>query len=516
MLPPTLLLHNARIHTLDPARPEATAVAIVADQIVAIGSDETVGALAPPSTQRIDCGGLTLVPGLHDAHIHLLAYARNLSAVDCSPRNAGSIAELQTTLRRAADGMPPGAWLRAAGYDETALKERRHPTRWDLDTAVIDRPVRLYHRSRHACVVNSAALRRAGITIATESPPGGLMERDVITGEPNGVLFETAQDLVRRVMPSPTQGELSAEVAAASLQLLKWGVTALQDATASNAPADWSLFQRLQRSAALQQRVTLMMGLSGFDDVAGWDQQGEAAAGMLRRGAVKLVLDESGGTLHPPQDELDRMAAAVHRSGGQLALHVVTPTALEAAIAALTRAQTDFPRFDPRHRIEHCAVCNPEQAARLAKLGVHVCTQPGFVHESGDRYLAEVPGDQLPWLYPLATLLNASVPLSAGSDAPVAEPNPLVGLHAAMTRRSASGRPVTPGQRLTPLQALSLYTSGAAAACFQEKRLGRVAPGYAADLALLSADPVSDEPGPLLGAHSALTVVAGAVRWSEL
>ncbi|MEK7216811.1 MAG: amidohydrolase family protein, partial [Chloroflexota bacterium] len=317
---PTLLLHHARIHTLDPEQPRATAVAIAGQRIIAVGSDEAIGALASPGIQRIDCGGLTLVPGLHDAHIHLLAYARSLIGVDCSPRNAGSIAELQAILRHAAAQMPRGVWLRAAGYDETALMERRHPTRWELDTAVSDRPVRLYQRSRHASVVNSEALRQAGITAATASPPGGLIERDVITGEPTGVLFETAQDLVRRVVPNPTQGELSAAVAAASLQLLKWGVTALQDATASNAPTDWSLFERLQRSGALQQRVTLMMGISGFDDVVGADRQGNRATGMLRRGAMKLVLNESGGELYPPQHELDRTVMAVHRSGGQLAL----------------------------------------------------------------------------------------------------------------------------------------------------------------------------------------------------
>ena len=510
---PTLLLRHARIHTLDPSRPSAQSVAIAGDRILAAGDDDAIAALASPATQQIDCQGQTLVPGLHDAHIHLLAYARSLSAVDCSSAAVDSIAKLRATLRQAAVRLPPGAWLRAAGYDETALAERRHPTRWDLDAALPDRPVRLYHRSYHACVVNSAALRLAGITSATEAPPGGLIERDLATGEPNGLLYETAQHLVRRVMPGPSAGELAGEVAAASRQLLKWGVTALQDATATNTPEDWSLFEGLQRDGALGQRVTLMLGVDGQRSAIqrGWHPHRET--GMLRLGPVKLVLDESGGRLHPPQGELDRVVTEVHRSGFQLALHVVTAGALEAAIASLDAAQAEFPRNDARHRIEHCSVCTPDQAVRLARLGVHVCSQPGFVYESGDRYLAEVLADQLPWLYPLATLRGASLPLSAGSDAPVASPNPFHGLYGAMTRRSARRRVLDADQRLSPMEALSLYTTGAATACFQEDLQGRIAPGFLADLALLSIDPLEAEPARLFEAESQLTVVGGAIRW---
>jgi len=290
---------------------------------------------------------------------------------------------------------------------------------------------------------------------------------------------------VRRAMPAPAQAEIDHGVAAVSRQLLGWGITAIQDATASNTLDDVEVFRKLQERGLLQQRATLMLG--------------EIALGH----PVKIVFDESTGRLHPSPKEIRARVLAAHRAGNQVALHVVTPEALEAALDAIEYAQCAFQRLDPRHRIEHCSVCTPEQARRIAGLGAVVCTQPGFIHYSGDRYLSDVGPEQLPWLYPLRALLDAGVRVAGGSDSPIAPADPWAALHAAVTRRSASGWEVGPEQGVSVQDAIGMYTIGAAASCFQDHELGRIAPGYLADIVVLSGDP----PRPVL------TIVAGEIAW---
>jgi predicted amidohydrolase YtcJ len=288
-------------------------------------------------------------------------------------------------------------------------------------------------------------------------------------------------------------------VKAFSEQLLQWGVTALQDATASNSAADWDLFQELQETGLLRQRVALMMGALPDERLS---------APRLRLGPIKVMLNESAGRLHPSLLDLNERVLEAHRAGWQVALHVVTRDALGAALNALEYAQASFARPDARHRIEHCSVCTPEQAARIAALGAHVCTQPGFLHYSGDRYLREVPPEDAPFLYPLRSLQESDVSLSGGSDSPVAPADPIAALQAAVTRRSAGGAVVTPEQRIDTESAIEMYTRGSAAAVFQEHELGLVAPGYLADLVLLPAGSLAA--GDL---RPVLTVVGGEIAW---
>ena len=486
-------------------------MAIGGGLVLAVGPTADLKAMARSQTRVIDCAERTLIPGLHDAHLHLFAYASRLASVECSPPAVRSIAALQAALRAQAATQPPGTWIRAVGYDETALEEGRHPNRDDLDVAAPHHPVRLYHRSYHACVTNSLGLRAAGVTVATAEPVGGLIDRDLGTGEPTGLFFETAQGLVNRVVPSLTYEELEHGVGDFSRQLASWGVTALQDATPSTTVEDWGTFHRLQTSGALLQRTVMMFGAAQLPNVlaAGWTPHREQ--GLLRLGAAKIVLDESTGRVQPDARTLADLIAHAHDAGFQVALHAVTSTALDAALAALETVITDSPRLHPRHRIEHCSVCTPPQAARIARLRVHVATQPGFVHYSGARYLSEVAEEELPWLYPCETLLNAGVALAGSSDSPIAPANPWAGIYGAVTRLSEHGRLLSPEQRVSVNDALNLYTHGSAAASFQEHRLGRIAPGYKADLALLSDDPLASAPVALLSMASVLTIVAGKI-----
>ena len=528
-MPASLIFHNVRVLTMEPPHQRAKAVAVAGDRVLAVGSEGWVARQRGSQTRLVDGRGLTLLPGFIDAHCHLLSYAASLLSVDCSPRAARSIGDIQAALAAAAARTPEGRWLRAVGYDETDLAEGRHPTRWDLDIAAPRHPVRLIHRTGRACVLNSRALSLVGLDAGSEEPPGGYMERDPSTGEPTGLLLEM-NDFVDAFVPALPYEELSAGVGQAAQAFLSEGVTAIQDATATNSRQEWALFRRLMAEGHLPLSVTLMEGYRHLGELPEAD-----GALPLRRGPVKVVIAELGEELHPGPEELTETVWRVHEAGRQVAIHAVGEAAVAAAAQALAGALRRRPRLrraqpsrrDHRHRIEHCGVCRPALARRLAALGVLVVTQPSFVYHNGDRYLRQVPAEDLPYLYPLRTLLEAGVPLAAGSDAPVAPPGPLSGLAGATRRLSSGGAAVTPGQAVTAEEALVMHTRAAAYAAFEEGERGSLHAGKRADLVLLSglpvrpACPAGRQAGDPLSEESVhdltveMTVVGGEIAWQR-
>lgn len=484
-----LLFHNASVHTMDPARPMAEALAVRDGRIVAVGAADEAARALDAGAERVDCGGRLLLPAFIDAHCHLLAYAASLRSVDCT--GARSIAEIQERIRQRARETPAGQWLRAFGYEETALAEGRHPNRRDLDAAAPDRPVRLIHSSGHASVLNSAALRLAGIDITTEEPAGGVIERELDSGEPNGLLLGR-QELVERALPPLPYEELRAGVQEATRRLLRAGVVCVQDATHTNGRAEWELFERLMGEGALPLDVVLM---EGIDHLGELPELG--AGGRLRRGPVKIMVEELGDDLTPDEAELARLVDGVHAAGRQVAIHAVGERAVVATAEAIAAALRRKPRAGHRHRIEHCGLLSPGLAPRLAELGVVVVVQPSFLSERGDRYLKLVPEEQRPALYAFRTLLQAGVALAAGSDAPVTAPQPLPSAAAAADRRTGSGGVVAPEQAVGIAEALRWWTAGAAYAGFLEGERGAVRVGLRADLVLLPGDALGRAPEEL-------------------
>jgi predicted amidohydrolase YtcJ len=500
------VFHNANVITLDAARPRAGAVVVEDGRITAVTSDTDALALKSEAF-LVDCRGGALLPGFIDAHIHMLSYAASLISVDCSPAAVSSIGDIQDALRRKAAQTPAGDWIRAAGYDETALAERRHPTRWELDVAAPGHPVRLVHRSGHASVLNSLALARAGIDIATEEPPGGHMERDLATGEPSGLLIEM-DALLDSAVPRIDDAELAQAVRRASHILLSEGVTAAQDATATNGPDEWQTFRRLIAGGDLRLPVTLM---EGYASLGGLPRM--ALGGRLRRGPVKTAVSELGAEITPDEGELADMVWQAHSRGRQVAIHAVEERAVRAAVRAIEEALRRKPRRDHHHRIEHCGICPADVAKKIGLLGIAVVSQPSFLYFSGDRYLTNVPREDLPHLYPLGDLLRARVRLAAGSDAPVVPPRPLLSVQTAVTRASRLGAVLSPPQSLDVEQALLMHTRNAAWSVFEDDIRGSIAPGKRADFVLLSNDPTSVPPDEIADLDVEMTVVAGEITW---
>ena len=522
------ILTNALALTLDPARPTAQAVAVAGDTILDVGTTAVVSRWANHRTEIIDCRGLTMLPGFHDAHCHLFALSGSLTGVDCGFPNVKSIPDLQHTIKTAADGTSEGRWLRGFGYDERDLAEQRHPTRWDLDAATPLHPVRVYHRSGHAVVLNSRGLALVNIGRDTEDPPNGVIQRDEESGEPTGVLLEMSGFLRERLGPAGGTAEDATTrekgIARLGRKLLKCGITSAQDAGPGNGWTRWLALAELVRTGRLHTRVTMMAGAAHVPEFAERGMRFGAGGKRLRLGHAKLVLTLTTGDLVPAIPDLADAVARAHQHGFPVAIHAVEAEAVTAACQALQQAD-GLERRRPNavmpgtvpDRIEHVSEGTPEVIDQVKESGAMVVTQPGFIYWNGDRYRRNVAPDLLPHLYPIGGLAGAAVLLAFSSDAPVIDPNPWPGIAAAVTRTTRQGQNIPrpqgtgPDQRLAVMEALEAYTRGGAVAEGTQEVKGIIRPGMLADLVLVSRNPVDAPPEELAGIETVLTMIGGRV-----
>jgi len=507
-----LILYNAHVLTLDHSFPKAELVAVQNGKILSVTTNKAIKELRSAGTEIVDCQGKTILPGFNDAHCHVVAFAESLLAPNMGRHTIHSISDIQDEIRRLAHNLPSGSWIRARGYNEFYLAEKHHPTCWDLYKAASAHPVILTHQSGHAHVLNSLALTLVEISRETAEPPGGMIERDLETGEPNGLLCGMSGYLAN-VAPHLNDSELERGIELASKKLVSLGVTSVQDASPHNDYRRWQMFQRWKSQGRFKPRLNMMLGAEALSR---YQEQGlplRKGDGHLRLSAVKIILNETRGQLIPPQAELDQIVFDIHRSGLQVALHAVEETTIEAACSALEYTLQRSPRVGHRHRVEHCSVCTQEMAERLASLEVVVVTQPAFVFYSGERYLKTVPEEQLKHLYPIATLVNAGLNVAASSDCPVVPPNPLNGVYAAVSRTTETGQKLLPEECISTLKALWMYTMGGAYASFEESTKGSIVPGKLADLVLLSGNPIEIPPEDIKDLEVEMTIVDGEIVW---
>ncbi len=510
---PTVILSQATVLTMDPQRPQAEAVAVQDGRIVAVGTNAEILSLRGRRTRVIDCRGAAILPGFVDAHLHLRAYAGAFLGIDCRPPAVRSLGDLQTVLHQQASCLPCGQWLVGHGYDEFALAERRHPTRWDLDVATPRHPVRLAHRSRHAWVLNSLALAQLGVSRDFAAPAGGFIERDPASGEPTGLLIDM-DAYIRQRLPAVVPPEtFRSGLRRASQTLLTAGVTTILEASVSNDLASYDTFRAWIADGDVHVRLALLMGAPSLPEVIDAGLKPGAGTPFLRVQGIKIRLDEASGMLYPPQEVVNEQVWSAHLQGFPVALHAVELPALVSALHAIRLAQERFPRADLRHRIEHCALCPDVCIDELADLRVVVVTQPAFLWHHGRRYMTEIASEQQPWLYRVKSLLDRGVPVAGSSDAPVAPPQPLQGVYAAVTRRTPDGHLIGPTERVSAAAALWLFTRGAAWACGLESEVGSIKRGRRADLILLEANPMRVPTAEIPHIPVRLTMVDGAVQW---
>ena len=503
---------NANVITMDPELPKAQAVAIRGSRILLVGDNDGVRSITDDETRVIDCEGKSLVPGFIDAHCHVTAFAKEKLSNNISPTSAKTIQDIKNIIMQWAKSKKSKEWFIGTNYDEFHLSEKRHPTRWDIDEVSGNHPVVLFHRSYHACVLNSVALGNVGITTETPEPPGGQIDRDILTGEPNGILYNMIPQVIQE-MPQLPESLISTALHEANREYLAHGITSLHDASPSNNLHRWNCFRRWKEEGLLQPRVYMMFGV---DELALFMEKGFTPGfgdEELRLGSAKVMLNETNIGLPATIEELQKKVLEASQNGFQIAIHAIESVAVEAAIAALERAQSVIPIDTLRHRIEHCAECPPALVERLIRLPVAIVTQPSFIYFSGDRYLASVPDSWTAWLYRNRSLQSRGVRIASSSDSPVTSINPFIGMYAAVTRRARTGQIITAEEQVSPMEALAMYTINGAYVSNEENIKGSIKEGKLADMVLLSGDPLEPPPERLKEMKVERTILGGEIVW---
>ncbi len=512
---PDLLLTNARILCFRGGGGSSTEgfIGVRRGRISVIGPQSEVARYKSPTASVIDCQGMTVAPGFIDAHCHLMALGHSLRSVDCRPSVVGSISDIQNAIRARAASSLGDEWIRARGYQEFHLAEKRHPTRWDLDVAAPGRPVRLDHQSGHAMALNSRALELVGIGNDTPDPPDGVIERNE-AGAPTGLLLEMAGH-VRPYMPKPPPKEAMSALEDAASLLLSRGVASVHDAGPNNGAERWRIFNGAVRSGRPMPRLTMMPGLSELGAIEIEEDPPAGLGHRLALGACKVMVTLTTGSLQPPMEEIRRLIFQAHEEGLQMAFHAVESQVIEAVAKTLIEARAKRPQHRLRNRIEHCAECPPHIIDLVRDSGAVVVTNPGFIYENGGRYIRTAAPAVAPHLYPAGRLRSAGVRVAAGSDAPVTDPDPLVSIYSAVTRKSQEGEILAGDQRVSVWEALKMHTLAGAYASFDEKKTGSIAVGKLADLVLLDKDPTKVEPEAIRDIRALKTIVGGETVWES-
>jgi predicted amidohydrolase YtcJ len=495
-------------------------------RIAAIGQAEAVRA-ATPGAEVVRLGGATVVPGLIDAHCHVADVGYLAAAADCSQPAAPDIAAIQARLREAANRTPVGSWVTGSGYAEYKLREGRHPTRADLDEAVPGRPAVLYHTSLHACVLNTAALREAGIADRQPDPPGGAFGRDP-QGRLDGVVYEAPMFALFERNLREDLARMGADARAgvvrmAGQRLAELGLTSACDADLRR--DTFAAFAEADAGGLLSQRIYGLVVHDQVDWLLAAGLQGRHSS-QLATEAVKIWADggmssrtaaihgtypvppHGSGILYFERDELTEMVRDFDARGFQVCIHAQGDRAIQTVLDAYAATLAPGAGNPRRHRIEHGGAMYPPLTDRAAALGIVVVSQPGFLSALGDGFAAAFP-DRYDQLYSFASWQRAGITVAGSSDAPVITADPLVGIRDAILRRTGDGRLLGPAERLPARDALALYTTRAAYACHRENEIGSLEPGKLADFTVLDENPLTAEPEQISGIHVLATVLGG-------
>jgi predicted amidohydrolase YtcJ len=525
--PPDLVVLNARIHTVDPDRPAATALAIRDGRFVHVGSSAEVEALAGPGTERLEAGGRTVIPGMIDAHAHLLNLGMTLRTVDLT--GTSSYQEVIARVTEQADRVPTGTWIRGRGWDQNDWPVMEFPTHELLTAAVPRHPVYLERIDGHAALVNAEAMRLAAVGLGTDDPPGGRLFRDA-DGRPTGILIDNARLLVETTIPLADPREITARTLAAMREANRWGLTGIHDAGVGTDTLE--LYEELaaQGRSTLRNYVMIEAGSPGLPDLLArgpriglgdnmvWTRAIKVSAdGALGSRGAALILDyqdEPGnrGLMLATYDSVLTVARLALQHGFQLNVHAIGDRANRAVLDAFQTALDEQPTDDHRWRIEHAQVLAPEDLDRLAGLGVIPSMQGS--HQTSDMYwvLDRIGRHRAAGAYAWRSLRNSGVIIPNGSDFPVESTNPLVSFHSFVTRQDAEGWPDGgwfPEQRLTREEALKSVTIWPATAAFMEDQAGSIEVGKLADFVILDRDIMQVRAEEILDVRVLRTVVGG-------
>ncbi|MEJ2241212.1 MAG: amidohydrolase [Candidatus Bathyarchaeota archaeon] len=492
-----MVLINGKILTMNISKPIAEAIAIKKDKIVEVDSNKKINSLVSKATKIINLNGKTVVPGFIDSHIHVADFGKFLTWINL--QNVKSIKELQ---------------------------KKRIPNSKDLDKATSDNPVILYHQYGRVCLVNGKALSLAGITKKTISPDGGKIEKDPETGEPTGVLRETATDLVWKKIPPSSEEEIIEAANLASEKIIESGITSIHWIVTSS--DEISIIKRLVSENKLPERVLIIGPTKILEELNNLNSKTSKEPsekifsikvfvdGSLAAHTAALndpYIDDPGnnGQLFYSQKNLDELVTKAQLSNFSLVIHAMGDKAIKMALKAIEKALKVNSKKNLRYRIEHASVLNQGLIERIKKMGVIVSVQPNCVVSEFSMWDAinRLGPKRARMLYPIKTLISEGIKVIGGSDCPMEPLNPILGIHAAVTRK------FFPEEQITVDEALRMYTLNAAYASFEENVKGSIENGKLADLTVLSDDPQTVPVNEIGKISVEMTIIGGKIVYQK-
>lgn len=523
---------NGKVWTVDPSNPEAEAVVVFNRRIVFVGSTKDAMKFAGSTTRVVDLTGKRMLPGFIDDHTHFMSGGFQLQNVDL--RHAASEEEFASMIKKRAEERP-GKWITGGDWDHDNWKSGHIPKKELIDRFTPATPVFVNRYDGHMALANSYVLKLAGITKDTPDPAGGTIVKDAKTGEPTGILKDEAMSAVYRIIPEPSEEEMLAAARLALAEARKFGVTSIQDISSAS---DVRTFRTLRDIGELTSRFYCRLPISEWEHLALGGIQAPAGDEMIRIGSLKAFADGSLGsstalffepfssdpTTHGLATDilldgrLEKWAAAADRARLQLSIHAIGDSANSLILDMYERIIRKNPAWDRRFRIEHAQHIAPGDFERFTKLGVIASAQPYHAIDDGRWAEKRIGRERCKTAYAFKTFLEKGVKLCFGSDWTVAPINPLLGIYAAVTRRTLDG--VNPGgwfpeQKISVKQAIECYTINNAFAAFEENEKGSIVAGKLADFVVLSDDILALDPIKIESVTVVMTVLGGNIVYGS-
>lgn len=524
------IFYNGEVITVDSNNSIVNSVAVKGKYVLKVGDYDSLQHLIGEKTKLIDLKGRSLLPGFNDAHLHLVLYGVNQLAISCKSPEQTSVDSLLKTLKDKAKVTPPGRWIRAWGFNENSVTEQRYPTLEELDSVSTEHPILISRTCGHISVLNSTALKLANIDEQTPNPQGGVIEKDN-NGKLTGRLIESASMQIANIA-TYTEDEFIEAIKIANQHFIEVGITSIGEAGTFSSES-FRILQLASQKGLLQLRVYALLGsLNDSKDFSEKIISSGIVTGTgnewFRLGPVKLFTDgsstgptiatregytsdsENHGILYYSEEEIYSVLGLAHKLGYQITVHAQGDKAIEMYLNVVERALKESPRHNHRHRIEHAGISTPDLQDRIKELGMIPIPNPPFHYEFGESYIRNY-GDRVNYMYPARDFIDKKIIAAAGSDAPITDYNPLIGIHTAVNRNTKNGVDVGLNQAVGVLEAIKMYTWNGAYASFEEDIKGSIEPGKLADLVILDCSILSVDKTRIKDLKVDMTIVDGNI-----
>ncbi|MDM5332016.1 amidohydrolase [Ureibacillus composti] len=528
------VFYNGEVITVDANNSIVDSVAIKGNRILAVGEFESLQQFIGEETKQIDLDGRSLLPGFNDAHLHLVYYGVNQLAISCKSPEQTSVETLLNALKEKAKVTPPGRWIRAWGFNENTVTEQRYPTLEELNAVSTEHPILISRTCGHISILNQTALNLANVDEHTPDPQGGVIEKDS-NGKLTGRLIEAASMQIAEIA-TYSEDELKEGIKIANEHFLKTGITSVGEAGTFGSESFRTLQLAIQQGL-LQIRVYALLG--SLTDSKDFSEK-IIASGVVtgtgnewfRLGPVKLFTDgsstgptiatregytsdpEKHGILYYTEEEIYNVLGVAHKLGYQITVHAQGDKAIEMYLNVVERALKEHPRDNHRHRIEHAGISTPDLQDRIKELGMVPIPNPPFHYEFGESYIRNY-GERVNYMYPARDFIDKGIIAAAGSDSPVTDYPPLLGIHTAVNRKSKNGVDIGAEQAVEVLEAIKMYTWNGAYASFEEEIKGSIEPGKLADIIILNGSILKEDKTRIKDLQIDATIVDGKIAFER-